>query len=511
MSLTVVHMSDLHLGNDIWWRALKAKRKWWNLEVPVEIKDGLIHALSELKPNYVVLSGDFVNDPTPDNFMKAASFLRSVFSKTGINVSTQVLVIPGNHDATLYSKNEDFRLFNYQHFLAELFEQGGRKTRYIKQDHDLKALFLCLDSTLKNKRPLAEGEIGHEQIQWARTNLTEIRKALGEEYRNYARIAVMHHHCKQIKGLKTGEERFMQLLDPEEIIELLKDFDFNLVLHGHKHHPRVDELGVKGESIISVVGAGTAVCPILEEQHQMGNNFNFIRISVETNEVAVQRLKANGQGNFVLDYSQSLPLVAKRSGYTVKEMMKTVTISADGTTRTICSKAGIRTAEKTLRSLPLSISTQAKGAQIKEIRSLHEDAEIVVNNRSNNMLTADLILKQQLTPGREATVAWEHTITGDAAVRRQDLAALYGSEREYDATGVNVAHPAEWFSLEVNFPPGMNVEPYLDIAQFGNPININILTIPKKNHDKILNRFTCRIRNPEAGMRIQLRWVPPEM
>jgi hypothetical protein len=277
-------------------------------------------------------------------------------------------------------------------------------------------------------------------------------------------------------------------------------------LHGHKHFPRIDELDEHHDTIMSVVGAGTAVCPILEEQHQMGNNFNFIRMSVETNEIAIQRFRANGQGIFAPEHSQSVPLFATRAGYTVKEMSKTVTILPDGSTRTVCSKVGIRTAEKTLRSLPLSISTTAKGAKIIDIISLHDDADIRIDNRSDNILEATATLKNPLIRGREATVAWQHTIKGDAALCREDLDRLFEPGRDYDLAGVFVLHPAEWYSLEVNFAQGMRVEPFLYVEQFGNPLNINNLAIPRKNYDQFLNRFTCKIKNPEAGMRIELRW-----
>jgi 3',5'-cyclic AMP phosphodiesterase CpdA len=511
MPVSIVHLSDLHLGNDIWWRALAARRSW-RVKVPRTITDGLIRVLQGLKPDYVVVSGDFVSNPTHDNFGNAALYLRTLFANTGISVTSRVLVVPGNHDVSLYGKNEDHRLIGYHQFLEDLFGGPGRKSRFLKIDSELRVIFLCLDSTLKNKRPLAEGEIGHSQILWARENLTEIKQSIGEDsFGSRVKIAVMHHHCKQIRGMNTSDERFMNLLDAEEIKDLLHEFGFNLVLHGHKHMPRVDDLiGAKGQ-VLTVVGAGTAVCPILEEQHQMGNNFNFIKIDPEANEISVQMFKADGLGDFSVHFSRVVPLQpSANTGYTAREMSKTVTINADRSARTICSKEGIRVLDKTLRSIPLSVSTTANGAKIIDIASRNDEAELRINNRTDTMLDAELVLREPLTKGREATVAWSHLILGDAALTKDDLRTMSDEKTDYDSAGLFVLHPAEWLNLEVNFPHGMNVSPVLYVEQFGNPLKINDLSIPRKTFDKVLNRFSCRIRKPEAGMRIEVRWVPPD-
>jgi metallophosphoesterase superfamily enzyme len=105
-SFTIVHLSDVHLGNDFFWRSTYRRRWYRNTEDPQLLK-GLENALRKIKPVYVVLSGDVVNKCRKANFRHAAERLRKLFTDAGINVKEQVMVIPGNHDVRLFPKSDE--------------------------------------------------------------------------------------------------------------------------------------------------------------------------------------------------------------------------------------------------------------------------------------------------------------------------------------------------------------------------------------------------------------------
>ena len=75
METTIVHLSDLHLGNDFVWRSLMRGRTWWNAEDP-KIVGGLAEALRALVPDYIVMSGDIVNKCSPSTFDGAVKTLQ---------------------------------------------------------------------------------------------------------------------------------------------------------------------------------------------------------------------------------------------------------------------------------------------------------------------------------------------------------------------------------------------------------------------------------------------------
>ena len=99
----IVHLSDLHLGDDIIWRSV-ARRRWWGKRVSKSITDGLAEALHTIAPDYVVISGDFVNKPSPEMFDIACSYLQELFVQSGIALKDRLLVVPGNHDVSFFPR-----------------------------------------------------------------------------------------------------------------------------------------------------------------------------------------------------------------------------------------------------------------------------------------------------------------------------------------------------------------------------------------------------------------------
>jgi 3',5'-cyclic AMP phosphodiesterase CpdA len=155
MAVRIMHPSDLHLGNNIVFRALRQCRPWWN-RVDESITKGLTDVIRSLSPDCIVISGDFVNKANPQRFGFAASYLRDVFLAAGFDLRERLLVVPGNHDVSfLPEKQPDdlIRLRLYRHFLCRLFDESdieARRQRYVKVDSDKKVIFVCLDSTLRS-------------------------------------------------------------------------------------------------------------------------------------------------------------------------------------------------------------------------------------------------------------------------------------------------------------------------------------------------------------------------
>jgi 3',5'-cyclic AMP phosphodiesterase CpdA len=228
----------------------------------------LINAIRTLEPNFIVLSGDVVNKPQSSTYHAAATYLRNVFLSAGFDIRDRLFIIPGNHDVSFFPKKnpEDLkRLRLYREFLRELFGERdleSRRHRYTYVDSNSKVIFILLDSTLKNLPPVAEGEIGVGQREWVRRKLLEFKSQL-RDFDEYTRIAVFHHHCVPIAGTAPSGERMMQLLDAGDVLELLDQLGFHMVMHGHKHVPHVHPKVRSDSSVMTVIGAGTVTCAFL--------------------------------------------------------------------------------------------------------------------------------------------------------------------------------------------------------------------------------------------------------
>src|SRR5580700_4470437 len=99
MATTILHMSDIHLGDDLIVRSLIRRRAWWKY-VDKNVTAGLGRAIRELNPDFVVLSGDIVNKANAFTFQVAAKYLRNLFINAGFDMKQRLFIVPGNHDVS---------------------------------------------------------------------------------------------------------------------------------------------------------------------------------------------------------------------------------------------------------------------------------------------------------------------------------------------------------------------------------------------------------------------------
>lgn len=359
--MKLLHLSDLHLGNDFIPRAILSRRRWWKRVSP-DLQNGLTDALKEHSCDYVIISGDFVNKPDEKAFEYSADFIRTVLVGAQVDIPTRLLTVPGNHDVSFfpYQHNDDFeRLLPYRRFLVRLFQEKtieSRKPRFRHIDPDRKLIFLALDTTsLKGLLPGAHGQVGSFQLEWARKKMEGARKLL-PDFDSYVKIAIMHHHCVPLAGDTARSEQLMQLLDAGKVIQMLEAYGFNVVLHGHKHYPHVTFHLRSDSGAMTVIGAGTTTCPYVEEQKTFGNNFNLLEI--DGDQLTVTRYKANPAGQFEINSPpQTKPLFrAVDEGYRTGIVRQIVTIVPDGTVVVVSEKQQIRIELNTkVRKLPVRI------------------------------------------------------------------------------------------------------------------------------------------------------------
>ena len=100
-TLRILHMSDLHLGAIL---LAMAFSRSWKRKPSQAITDGLKAAIRSLRPDYIVISGDFVNKPHPRWFGFAAQYLRNLLLDAGFDL-LRLLVVPGNHDTSFFPRS----------------------------------------------------------------------------------------------------------------------------------------------------------------------------------------------------------------------------------------------------------------------------------------------------------------------------------------------------------------------------------------------------------------------
>jgi 3',5'-cyclic AMP phosphodiesterase CpdA len=513
-----MHISDVHLGPDIVFRSILRRRAWWNF-VDSRVTSGLCTAIRELSPEFIVLSGDLVNKPNARSFRLAAAYLRNLFLNSHFDLKERLLVVPGNHDVSFWPKRhpDDLkRLHRYREFLRDLFGESdieSRRQRFVRVEPERKVVFACLDSTLKNFTPLAEGEIGASQRAWLKRKLTKIGEQYGD-FREYTRIAVLHHHCVPISGTTPSGERFMQLLDAGDVLKLLDDLGFHLILHGHKHVPHVYPRMRPDSSVLTVVGAGTATCAFLPEQQGHGNTFNLITVSPEANELALQVYRANQNGEFEpLTDPKAYPLLRMPAlGYSAQAMRKIITIDADGTMHVDVIKQGLRIDQPGIKMhrLPLRVVAEASGAKIVEFRSRTEDATARLAARADAIIDGEWVLRVPLEhKSQPVTVAYSYTLQGGTAMSKADYTRMYMSGLAEESSSVAVMHPMESLRLEVAFPSQFAGNPNVRVEHLGAIVPIEQLR-HKFKHDPYTNRSELEVKRPPLDHIFSICWSLPD-
>lgn len=233
----LVHLSDLHFGAH---------------------DDRLVEAverrIDELKPELVVISGDFTQRARTEQFREACKFLERLQDS-----GHEVLGVPGNHDVPLYDVLRRFLspLARYRRFidtnLCPFVELPGVAVLGVNTARSL---------TIK------DGRINQDQVGF-------IREIFSRVPREAFRVLVTHHplFALEVAGQPTPAIGRQALA-----LDAIQAAGVDMLLAGHNHHASshsASDLVTRAGGAL-VVQAGTATSTRVREQ---GQSFNCIDIA----------------------------------------------------------------------------------------------------------------------------------------------------------------------------------------------------------------------------------------
>ncbi len=196
---TFVQLTDIQMG-------MFSKNA--NSEEEVRLYTSAIHQINKLKPKFVVITGDFVNQRTDTNQINAFKKLTSLFKK-----NIPVYLIPGNHDVGQVPTKETLD-FYFKYYPNDNFDFSYKGVQLIG-----------INSSLINSG--AEQEI--KQLNW-------LKESLNKKQANTRKI-IFSHHPFFISNIneKDGYSNILQV-KRLEYMQLFKENGVEAVFAGHHHN-----------------------------------------------------------------------------------------------------------------------------------------------------------------------------------------------------------------------------------------------------------------------------------
>ncbi|MGN6057551.1 MAG: metallophosphoesterase family protein [Sphingomicrobium sp.] len=232
----LVHLSDLHFGAH-----------------DQALVEAVEHSVDELKPDLVVISGDFTQRARTEQFEEACRFLERIRDK-----GHEVLGVPGNHDVPLYDV--------LRRFLSPL----TRYRRYIDETLcpfvELRGVAILGINTARSLT-FKDGRISEEQVAL-------IRETFSRTDPEATRVLVTHH---PLFAVPVGDEIERAVGRQELALDAIEEAGVDLLLAGHAHHASAhdaSELVTRSGGAL-VVQAGTATSTRVREQEQSFNTIDL--------------------------------------------------------------------------------------------------------------------------------------------------------------------------------------------------------------------------------------------
>jgi predicted MPP superfamily phosphohydrolase len=292
----IVHLSDLHYDGA-------------NLGILTELMSHIV----DIGPQFIVVTGDIADGPM-GNFAVPAAMLRGAMKDIEAfhGFAPVLRVVPGNHDL-FYKGTYGLRRTRgfYRAFTPE--ERGN----YASPGSPI--TIAAFDSNqlyepnggfwrkgVQLVRFMSHGLIIERDLEAFSEWIGDIQRSpQNENYRRSLKIALLHHHPMPTTYSfrpRLADESFMMLESAGTFLYRLIQERFDLILHGHRHHPQFsrasyfDHEGMENQ--ITVLGCGSSAKQSDEWTRLVGRNFNVITLLPDGSVRATQYFK-KGRSDFL--------------------------------------------------------------------------------------------------------------------------------------------------------------------------------------------------------------------
>ena len=216
----LLHLSDLHFGTS---RAA---------ETEIFVQTALKEHLSNI--DRIVITGDLFDQPRRRDAQQYRNFAQQLHLLSG----KPPIIVPGNHDQRVFGN----AILGFGRRLRQLADIRWQE---VVIEHESQIAFFCFDSSRTGD--LARGCVDRHQLLKMATEY-EVNNN-GHVLDSYLKVALVHHHPYPYDAVREtpiidprgwiGRESFIELRESDKFLAWCASRDVELILHGHKHIPRL--------------------------------------------------------------------------------------------------------------------------------------------------------------------------------------------------------------------------------------------------------------------------------
>lgn len=325
--LTIVHLSDLHFGKPHRFQAevtpsgdrgsglgiprlvdsilTDLARRLWELTGPVggsgpSASPALVDGMGQHSVRTIfAITGDLTETAAEGEFKEARELVQALHAAPAFQppiCADDVFIVPGNHDLAYAEVDASRRWASFCSFYEQ--HTGARRrsrptpinpkapqslSRIIDQSEN--GLIVAeINSAAFVQKDSPESLRGHVDFETLERLQTELAKIPERARQNSIRVALIHHHPIVLPTLAEAARGYDAIVNAGRLLGLLKEFGFQLVLHGHKHSPQtfpydsVSAWSGSGSQPMMVVSGGSAGSTGLPTSRDSCNTYNIISI-----------------------------------------------------------------------------------------------------------------------------------------------------------------------------------------------------------------------------------------
>jgi len=248
----IVHLSDLHFGQ---MHRFRPPRTPADDDPSGEGYPALSEILQKdwagqtsSAPVVVAITGDVAQKATADEFSEASTFLQELLKSPVFAqqlTKEQIFLVPGNHDVVFTERNMGRRWQPYCTLYQEFFGKAisasnpGMLTVVRTHNADTRLVVAEINCCVYIQEGSPDAQRGQVDVG-ALTSLRNQLAALNpDDIKPAIKIALVHHHPVLIPVFAEPGRGYDSIINSEIMLQLLRDYGFHLLLHGHKHYPQI--------------------------------------------------------------------------------------------------------------------------------------------------------------------------------------------------------------------------------------------------------------------------------